>query len=194
MIPHTNNVEELKLQSDLSYSGRSASPLDYWARAITSQVVPRAMLPKRGLNITLSSYGLSHTCLVNLFHTIDDCPVDQRISINTIHHNISLASFPLLSNHAGPLPIFQLQENKGDGKDNNNFRLWDVSPFDITVMDGGLINELLIRRVWYTFVFHQNMRTINWYSGYLDASFPASLLGSDATMSSTCTINLDNMG
>jgi hypothetical protein len=46
---------ELKLQSPLVRSDRSASPLDYWARAITAQNVPLDLLGNRGLDITLSS-------------------------------------------------------------------------------------------------------------------------------------------
>lgn len=46
---------ELKLQSPLISKGRSESPLDYWARAITAQNVPGTQLEKRGLDITLSS-------------------------------------------------------------------------------------------------------------------------------------------
>ncbi len=49
------NAAELKLQSPLAFSGRSASPLDYWARAITSQVLPAELMDKRGLDITMSS-------------------------------------------------------------------------------------------------------------------------------------------
>lgn len=47
---------ELKLQSSLVSKGRSESPLDYWARAITAQNVPGTQLDTRGLKITLSSY------------------------------------------------------------------------------------------------------------------------------------------
>ncbi len=61
--------------------------------------------------------------------------------------------------------MFQLQENKGDGKDKTVFRLWDVTPFDTSVLDGDL-----------------------------HASFPTALLGSDATSTATCTVQLDNIG
>jgi hypothetical protein len=82
------------------------------------------------------------------------------------HQNPRLASSPLLAHHAGPLPLFQIQENLGDGKDKSVYRLWDVSPFDMSVMDGNL-----------------------------HASFPTALLGTDAgDTSGTCAVNLDNIG
>lgn len=52
----TNQIlceSELKLQSPLIPSGRSASPLDYWARAITGQNVQD--LANGGLDTTMSS-------------------------------------------------------------------------------------------------------------------------------------------
>lgn len=32
--------------------------------------------------------------------------------------------------------MFQIQENLGNGDSIEEFRLWDVTPFDISVMDG----------------------------------------------------------
>ncbi len=49
-----------------------------------------------------------------------------------------LAGDSLLSGQNAPLPLIQLQQNLGDGSDSSNFRLWEVSPFDTSVHQGGL--------------------------------------------------------
>ena len=79
----------------------------------------------------------------------------------------SFATSPLLSTHSAPYPLFQVQENTGNGNTNENFRLWEVSPFDVAV------NE-----------------------GELHASFPTGLLGSDDTIPAgdQCTRGLDSVG
>lgn len=50
---------ELKLQSPLTFSDRSASPVDYWARAITAQIIPTNLREGRGLDLTFSSFASS---------------------------------------------------------------------------------------------------------------------------------------
>lgn len=52
----------------------------------------------------------------------------------TTHYSLALS--PLLANHGAALPMFQLQENLGEGTDKTQFRLWEVSPFDTAVFDG----------------------------------------------------------
>lgn len=53
---HIHFTEELKLQSPLASFDRGASGLDYWNRAITTQVLPADLAAGRGLDITMSSY------------------------------------------------------------------------------------------------------------------------------------------
>lgn len=50
---------ELKLQSPLTFPYFSASPLDYWSRAITTQVMPGSRRAGRGLDLLFSSFAAS---------------------------------------------------------------------------------------------------------------------------------------
>jgi hypothetical protein len=50
---------ELKLQSPLTFPFFSASPLDYWSRAITTQVMPSSQRAGRGLDLLFSSFATS---------------------------------------------------------------------------------------------------------------------------------------
>lgn len=47
-----------------------------------------------------------------------------------------LARDSLLAAHNAPLPLLQLQQNLGDGSNSSRFRLWEVSPFDVSVHQG----------------------------------------------------------
>lgn len=77
----------------------------------------------------------------------------------------SFASSRLLSTHSAPLPLYQSQENLGDGSNYSYFRLWEISPFDVATNDGDL-----------------------------HVSFPTALLGSAPQSNNTCVIGLDNVG
>jgi hypothetical protein len=50
-----------------------------------------------------------------------------------------LARDSLLASHNAPLPLIQLQQNRAaDGFNSSDFRLWEVSPFDVSVHQGDL--------------------------------------------------------
>lgn len=49
-----------------------------------------------------------------------------------------LARDSLLAAYNAPLPLLQLQQNLGDGANSSRFRLFEVSPFDVSVHQGDL--------------------------------------------------------
>lgn len=77
---HFHSTAELKLQSPLASSDRSASGLDYWNRAITTQVLPADLAAGRGLDITMSSY-------VSVCVAFPSLHVQPNTPLTPHHHN-----------------------------------------------------------------------------------------------------------
>lgn len=97
---------ELKLQSPLVSTVRSASPLDYWARAITAQNVPRDQLANRGLDILFSSY-VHHRSLPTARRLRSVCSgVTTYIlsSISSHTYNFPISNLTRKAQGLGPAP------------------------------------------------------------------------------------------